>query len=202
MTQDHPVVFVVDDDISVQEALKNLLRSVGLQVHTFGSAQEFLAHPRGDTPGCLILDVRLPGMSGMNLQAKLAESNSGIPIVFITAHGDVPMSVKAMKAGAVEFLIKPFHDQELLDAVQECIRKDCDARRIRAESAALRARYETLTMREREVMELVVRGLLSKEIAGRLGISLATVKLHRGVVMRKMDADSLADLVRMSESVL
>jgi len=198
MSQEHPVVFIVDDDISVREALKNLLRSVGLRVETFGTAQEFLSSRRSDAPGCLILDVRLPGLSGLDLQRKLAEADIEIPIIFITAHGDIQMSVRAMKAGAVEFLTKPFRDQDLLDAVQQAIDRDRSARTQRAETAELRSRYESLSSREQEIMALVVRGLLNKQIASELGISEATVKLHRGQVMQKMRADSLADLIRVA----
>lgn len=198
MSQEHPAVFIVDDDISVREALKNLFRSVGLRVEMFGTAQEFLSSRRSDAPGCLVLDVRLPGLSGLDLQRKLAEANIEIPIIFITAHGDIEMSVRAMKAGAVEFLTKPFRDQDLLDAVQQAIDRDRSARTQRAETAELRRRYELLSSREQEVMALVVRGLLNKQIAGELGISEATVKLHRGQVIQKMRAGSLADLVRMA----
>jgi len=199
MSQEHPVVFIVDDDVSVREALKNLLRSVGLRVETFGTAQEFLSSQHADAPGCLVLDVRLPGLSGLDLQGKLAQANIEIPIIFITAHGDIQMSVRAMKAGAVEFLTKPFRDQDLLDAVQQAIDRDRSARTQRAETAELRNRYELLSSREQEVMALVVRGLLNKQIAGELGTVEATVKLHRGRVMEKMQADSLADLIRMAE---
>ncbi|SPF56192.1 Nodulation protein W [Candidatus Sulfopaludibacter sp. SbA4] len=198
MSQEPPAVFIVDDDISVREALKNLLRSVGLRVETFGTAQEFLSSRRSDAPGCLILDVRLPGLSGLDLQRKLAEADIEIPIIFITAHGDIQMSVRAMKAGAVEFLTKPFRDQDLLDAVQQAIDRDRSARTQRAETAELRSRYESLSSREQEIMALVVRGLLNKQIASELGISEATVKLHRGQVMQKMRADSLADLIRVA----
>jgi FixJ family two-component response regulator len=199
MSQEQSVVFIVDDDVSVREALNNLLRSVGQRVDTFGTAQEFLSSYRSETPGCLVLDVRLPGLSGLDLQRKLAEANIEIPIIFITAHGDIPMSVRAMKAGAVEFLTKPFRDQELLDAAHQAMDRDRLARKQRAETAELRNRHESLTSREREVMALVVQGLLNKQIAGELGTSEATVKLHRGRVMQKMQADSLADLIRMAE---
>lgn len=199
MSQENPAVFIVDDDISVREALKNLLRSVGVRVETFGTAQEFLSSQRSDAPGCLVLDVRLPGLSGLDLQRRLAEANIEIPIIFITAHGDIQMSVRAMKAGAVEFLTKPFRDQDLLDAVQQAIDRDRLARTQRAETAELRNRYESLSSREQEVMALVVRGLLNKQIAGELGTVEATVKLHRGRVMQKMQADSLADLIRMAQ---
>jgi FixJ family two-component response regulator len=196
MSSGRSVVFVVDDDVSMRDALRNLLRSVGLQVETFDSAQEFLARPRPDAPGCLVLDVRLPGLSGLDLQRELAKADIDIPIIFITGHGDIQMSVQAMKAGAVEFLEKPFRDQDVLDAVQQAIERDCEARAQRQEAAELRARYDSLTAREREVMTLVVRGLLNKQIAAEVGTTEATVKLHRGRVMHKMQAGSLADLIR------
>ena len=199
MSQDQPTVFIVDDDISVRQALKNLFRSVGLRVEAFSTAQEFLSSQLPDGPNCLVLDIRLPGLSGLDMQRILAEKNNGIPIVFITAHGDIPMSVQAMKAGAVEFLTKPFRDQELLDAVQEAIGRDRAARAQRAELAVIHSRYESLTSREQQVMQLVVRGLLNKQAAAELGTSEATIKLHRGRMMQKMQADSLADLIRMAE---
>jgi FixJ family two-component response regulator len=185
----------------MREALKNLLRSVGLEVETFSTAQEFLLSWRAGAPGCLVLDVRLPGFSGLDLQRQLAEANIPIPIVFITAHGDIQMSVRAMKAGAVEFLTKPFRDQDLLDAVQQAIDRDHAARRQQAEKASVRDRYESLSSREQEVLALVVRGLLNKQIAGELGTSEATVKLHRSRLMHKMGANSLADLIRMAEKL-
>jgi len=196
-----PTVFVVDDDASVREAVRSLLRSVGLSVETFSTAQEFLSSPRNTAPGCLVLDVRLPGIGGLELQHQLAERNLHVPIVFITGHGDIPMSVRAIKAGAVEFLTKPFRDQDLLDAVQQAIDRDRRAREQRAELAGLWQRYEALSPREREVMALVVRGLPNKQIAGTLGTSEATVKLHRGRSMQKMKAGSLADLIRMAEKL-
>lgn len=198
---EHPLVFIVDDDLSMREATRNLLRSVGLAVETFGSAQEFLSGTRPDAPGCLVLDVRLPGLSGLDLQRQLAAANIEIPIIFITGHADIQMSVRAMKAGAVEFLTKPFRDQDLIDAAQQAIERDRAARAERAGQAEVRARYESLTAREREVMDLVVRGLLNKQIAGELGMTEATVKLHRGKAMHKMRADSLADLIHMAGKI-
>ncbi len=193
------LVFVVDDDAPMRESLKNLLRSVGLRVEAFASAQEFLRRPRPDVPGCLVLDVRLPGLSGLDLQKQMAQGDRDMPIIFITGHGDIPMTVQAMKAGAVEFLTKPFRDQELLDAVQHALARDRQAREQRAQSDALRRRYGALTPREREVLARVVAGLLNKQIAGQLGTSEAAVKVHRQHVMAKMAAGSLATLVRMAD---
>lgn len=198
MTEPAPVVFVVDDDPSVRRAIKRLVESVGLRVEAFGSAQEFLRNELPDTPSCLVLDVRLPGISGLDFQRQLAETNIHIPIVFITAHGDIPMTVRAMKAGAIEFLTKPFRDQDLLDAIQLALERDNTRRAQETEVAKLRQRYEWLTPRERQVLPLVVSGLLNKQIAAEIGTSEATVKVHRSQLMRKMGAESLAELVRMS----
>ena len=192
-----PIVFVVDDDISVRESLELLIKSAGMRPETFVSAQDFLSHPRPAVPCCLVLDVTLPGLNGLELQQRLGES-SDMPIIFITGHGDVPMSVRAMKAGAVEFLTKPFKDDVLLDAIRGAIKRSRAALRLGEEMRALRTRYESLTPREREVMVLVVAGLLNKQVGGELGISEITVKAHRGQVMRKMMADSLPDLVTMA----
>ena len=195
------MVFVVDDDPSVRRAIKRLVGSVGLKVELFGSAQEFLRSKRPDAPSCLVLDIRLPGISGLDFQRELALANIHIPIVFITAHGDIPMTVRAMKAGAVEFLTKPFRDQDLLDAIQVGLERDRARRLQEAEIRTLRQRWELLTPRERELLPLVVSGLLNKQIAGEIGTSETTVKVHRGQLMRKMGADSLAELVRLAEKI-
>jgi FixJ family two-component response regulator len=194
-----PIVWVVDDDVSLREALGSLIRSAGLRVETFASAQEFLARSQVDTPNCLVLDVQLPALSGLDLQKRMAEVNLEIPIVFITGHGNIPMSVRAMKAGAVEFLTKPLADRDLLEAIQQAISRDRVARQQKAKMRQLQDRYQSLTPREREVMERVVSGLLNKQVAAELGTTEFTVKVHRGRVMRKMQCNSFADLVRMSE---
>jgi FixJ family two-component response regulator len=199
--QPDSIVYVVDDDSSVREAIKSLIRSVGLRVETFGTAQEFLKSARPDAPGCVVLDVRLPGLSGLDLQRELAANGINLPVIFITGHGDIPMSVRAMKAGALEFLTKPFRDQDLLDAIQQALERDRSARQQRSETAELRERFDSLTAREREVMGLVVSGLLNKQIAGELGTSEVTIKIHRSQVMKKMGAGSLAELVRMTEKL-
>ena len=190
---------MVDDDASVRAALDSLFRSVGLVVRSFGSAQEFLSEPQADGPACLVLDVRMPGMSGLDLQRQLTKRDTALPIVMITGHGDIPMTVRAMRAGAVEFLPKPFRDQELLDAVQQALDRSRVLREEQAAIVDLKARLDSLTPRERQVMGGVVAGLLNKQIAGDLGISEVTVKLHRGQVMQKMRAASVADLVRMAD---
>jgi FixJ family two-component response regulator len=202
MKTDDPIVFVVEDDSSMREALVDLVTSVGLLIEAFRSAREFLEHRRRDAPACLVLDVRLPGLSGLDLQRELARTEAPIPIIFITGHGDIPMSVRAMKEGAVEFLAKPFRDQDLLDAIQHALGIDRAARKERAMVTEVRRRYESLTNREREVMRLVVSGLLNKQIAGELGSSEVTVKMHRGQVMRKMKAQSIVELLRMAEKIV
>jgi len=195
------VVIIIDDDASMCEAIMTLIETVGLNGHMYASGQEFLQHAPPDGPSCLVLDVRLPGLSGLNLQRELARRGMDIPIIFITGHGDIPMSVQAMKAGAVEFLTKPFRDQDLLDAIAQALERDRAARRQRADMAALRQRYDTLTAREREVMRLTVAGLLNKQIAFELGTSEKTVNIQRGRMMQKMQADSIAALVRIAEKL-
>ena len=201
MTEAKSIVFVVDDDASVREALKSLIRSVGLQVELFDSAQEFLQRKRPYGPSCVVLDVRLPGIGGLDFQRKLIEAKIPIPIIFITGHGDIAMSVRAMKAGAVEFLTKPFRDQDLLDAIQLALERDRVRRERELEIATLRERFELLTPREREVLPGVISGFLNKQIAAEIGTSETTVKVHRGQLMRKMGARSLPELVRMAEKI-
>lgn len=195
------IVFVVDDDSSIREAIESLVKLVGLRVETFGTAQEFLRAERPDLPGCVVLDVELPGLSGLDLQRELAAHEIKLPIIFITGYGDIPMSVRAMKAGALEFLTKPFRDQDLLDAIQQALERDRTARQHSRENAELRKRFDALTTREREVMSLVAGGWLNKQIGFELEISEITVKIHRGRVMNKMGAQSLAELVRMTEKL-
>ena len=199
MAGEHSTVFIIDDDAGMRAAIEGLLESVGLPSESFGSAREFLDRRRAGGPCCLVLDVQLPGESGLDFQRKLAEAGVEIPIVFITAHGDIPMSVKAMKSGAMEFLTKPFRDQDLLDAIQQALERDRARRRQECELADLRKHYDLLSGREREVMQLVVSGMLNKQIAFELATSEITIKVHRGHIMRKMQAGSFADLVRMAE---
>ena len=201
MREDRAAVFVIDDDSSMRRSLDSLLRSVGLDVHTYASTQEFMRAERPDAPGCLVLDVRLPGMSGLTFQQELAKAGIALPVIFITGHGDVPMTVRAMKAGAADFLTKPFDEQVLLDAVDAAIERDRARRGDATRLADLEVRYGALTEREREVMKLVVAGRVNKQIAAELGLSLVTVKVHRGQVMRKMLAKSVPDLVRMADGL-
>lgn len=199
--KEEPTVFIVEDDLSFREALMRLFRTVNLRTEVFGSAAELLQSKLPDVPGCLILDVRLPGLSGLDIQSELTKANIHIPIIFMTGHGDIPMSVRAMKAGAVDFLIKPFRDQDMLDAVVTAIERDRRRRERERQVSSLRVLFESLSPREREIMALVTTGLMNKQVAAEVGLSEITVKIHRGNVMRKMGARTLADLVRMAESL-
>ena len=201
MREPEPVIAIVDDDPSVRRGLQRLIRSAGWKAETFASAQEFLARSRAESPNCVLLDLQLPGLNGLDLQKRMAEIDLGVPIVFLTGHGDIPASVQAMKAGAVEFLTKPVDEQELLRAIQEAVERDRRLRVQRAQMSELRERYKSLTSREQEVMQEVISGMLNKQIAGELNITEDTVKFHRGHIMRKMGADSLADLVRMAKDL-
>ena len=196
-----PTVFIIDDDRGMRQAIQDLVESVGLRAESFATGEEFLKRKRTNDPSCLVLDVRLPQMSGLDFQRQLAEAGMQIPIIFVTAHGDVPMSVRALKSGAVEFLTKPFRDQDLLDAIQQALQRDRAERGRKAEIQALQERYGALTAREQQVMALVVSGMLNKQIASEIGASEATVKIHRGNVMRKMQAGSVVDLVRMADKL-
>lgn len=201
MKETEPIVFVIDDEALIRDGIESLLRSIGLRAQTFASAQEFMSAKRADAPACLILDVRMPGVSGLELQRQLADARIHIPIIFLTGHGDIPMTVRAMKDGAMEFLTKPVRGQDLLDAVQKAIARDRGLRHDRAQLAEIRRRFDSLTPREVEVLNLVVAGLLNKQIAGELGMSELTVKTHRAHVMEKTRSDSLAHLVRMAEQL-
>ena len=201
MAEPQPIVFIIDDDISVREGISDLLRSIGLSVETFASTQEFVNSKRPDAPGCIILDVRLPGRSGLDFQQTLGELEIRLPVIFISAHGDIPISVRAMKSGAIEFLTKPINEQQLLDAVQAGIERDRANRQDNALATELRARFDSLTSREREIMSLVVSGNLNKQIGFQVGLSEMTVKVHRSHVMQKMRAKSLVELVRMADKL-